>query len=561
MKKAQPFLLHRAGWLLGLLLALPCGARAQSDALDFSSVIRIFSGQQTVRRVEAAGGIRVMDPAVASVTMDGENRMIVEGLRPGQTLVTYETRAGAPYAEQIVVMPPLTGKALEVYGLVADIPGIHVYEVNERVVLDGRLAAATDVDRIQKISESFGDLVLDLTVLDTGASNDVIADFIRRNAGIDGLVVSIFGETAYLRGTVPNEAARSNVVALAGTQIAKVMDMLTVRSSMIETEVLFLRVEKSKGHDWGMNLLDGGSGVSLNAGLDGSKDYANHVWSPVQLGISWSAALTPTLNALVSGGKAEVVARPRIGTRIGEKGRFLSGGEMYYKTSGEVSGDLESVEYGIELTVEPQFLLDSTLCNNIMINLSFPVAQSSGADLSLDKYTIESTVVCELGQSIVISGLAERINNEQNNKTPLLGDIPGIRLFFSNRQMTLKESELVAIITPRLLDAQLNQKRDDGAAAGIQAQREALMEQDARAESLSARAHARAKALADAEKAKAEAEAARASRLAAEEKAKADRVAAKERAKAEKAAAQERARQQKLEEKNGKAAKPGKSAS
>jgi Flp pilus assembly secretin CpaC len=540
------------GWMAAaavLAFGLAAEVRGQSTEPAFQSVVRIFVGQQTARLVENAPSARVMDASLATVAPDGDTRLLLTGLRPGRTLLTHTRKDGTPVAEQVVVMPPLSAKALEVYGLVADIPGINVYEVQDRMVIDGRLASGSDVDRVKAISDAMGENILNLTVLDTGASNDVIMDFIKRNSGVEGLTVSIFGDTAYLRGTVPSEAVRSNVVALASTQIAKVMDMLTVQTGMIETEVLFLRVEKSKGYDWGMNLFGGSSDVlGLGGNVAGSQNYAENVWSAPQIALSWSASLAPTINALVSGGQAEVVARPRIGTRIGETGRFLSGGEMYYKTAGEVSGDLNSVEYGVELTVQPQYLLDRQLCNNIKINLSYPVTQSSGADLSLDKYTIESTVVCEVGQSIVISGLTEHINDMQNEKTPLLGDIPLVRLFFSHRQRTLKDSELVAIITPRVLGRELSDARADGASEAIQAEIAKLQAQDAQAAEQSLLAHLHAKQLAETAIAKAQAEAAREERIALEDGIKARREAEREREKADKIRQKELARAERLRE-------------
>lgn len=467
--------------LLSLAIGLTLRSHAQSLEVQPVSTIRTMAGQQTLRTLENAASARILDPSVARISVDESNQAVITAVAPGRTYLTYRKANDAPVSELIIVAPPLKNVALEIYNLVADIPGISVYEANKRVILDGRLSSASDIDRVKKISDSFGDQILNLTRLDTGASNDVIADFIRRNAGVEGLEITILGETAYLRGGVPNEAARSNVLALARTQVANVMDMLEVRETMIETEVLFVRAEKTEGHDWGKNLLDGGELVGLQAGLDGSQDYAQNAWSPVSVGVTWSASIAPVLNALVSKGKAEVVARPRVGTRLGQKGRFLSGGEMYYKVSGEVSGNLESVEYGIDLSVVPQFLADNTICNALTMTLSFPVTQGGTSDLSLDKYTIESTIVCKVGQSIVISGIAEQIENDQNSRTPILGSIPLVRLLFSESTRTFKNSEIIAIITPRVMNAELHDLRTRNAGPRLTELGETLSEADLQA--------------------------------------------------------------------------------
>ena len=482
MKTSLPA--RRLPLLFLVLLALSRSPHARSQSVEAQPIatIRAIAGQQTIRTLDNAASARILDPAVASLAKLDDRRVAITALAPGRTLLTYRTDSDAPLSELLVVSPPLKSVALETYNLVADVPGISVYEANKRIVLDGRLSTLSDVERVKKIADAFGDQILNLTRLDTGASNDLVADFIRRNAGVEGIDVTILGDTAYLRGAVPNEAARSNVLALASTQISKVMDMLEVRETMIETEVLFVRAEKTKGHNWGKNLLDGSDLVKLQAGLDGSQDYAQNAWSPAAIGITWSASIAPVLNALVQSGKAEVVARPRVGTRLGQKGRFLAGGEMFYKVSGEISGNLESVEYGIDLTVVPQFLADNTICLTLSMTLSFPVGQAGTSDLSLDKYTIESTIVCQVGQSVVISGIAEQIDNTQGSRTPLLGSIPLVRLLFSNSTRTFKNSEILAIITPRAMNAELHERRIQAEDPRIAILERQLTESDLKAE-------------------------------------------------------------------------------
>lgn len=480
-RHASPFRSLRLCLLL-ILIGLVPQAHTQSLELEPIATLRLPAGQQVLRTLENAASARTLDPAVARVSAEDANRIRLDALAPGQTYLTYRTADDAPISELLIVSPPPRGLAAEIHHLVAGIPGISVYEANKRVVLDGRIASLSDIERIKKITDAFGDQILDLTRLDTGASNDLIADFIRRNAGVDSLDITILGDTAYLRGAVPNEAARSNVLALAHTQIANVMDLLEVRETMIETEVLFIRAEKSKGRSWGKNLFDGSDVVQLQAGLDGSQDYAQNTWSPAAIGISWSASIAPVLNALVNAGKAEVVARPRIGTRLGQKGRFLSGGEMFYKVSGEVSGNLESVEYGIDLTVIPVYLANNTICNTLTMTLSFPVTQAGTSDLSLDKYTIESTIVCEVGQSVVISGIAEQIANEQTSRTPILGSIPVVRLLFSDSTRSFKNSEIIAIITPRIMNPELHGIRTGTEDPRITVLGESLVEADLQAE-------------------------------------------------------------------------------
>ncbi|MBQ7251908.1 MAG: hypothetical protein IJS32_04825, partial [Kiritimatiellae bacterium] len=551
-----------------LLLATAVAAASAPAAL----LVRIPSGTE---RTVGSGVVTEADsssPEVVTASPSPAGGITLHAGEPGRAEVTSRRADGSVRVTQVLVLPALSESALAVYSLVGDIPGVEVYDAAGKIVIDGKVASASEKSRVDALVAAFGNGVLNLSVLDTGKSNEAIADFILRSSGCDTLSVSILGDTAYLRGTVPSDAARSNVLALASTQIAKIVDMTEVREDMIETEVLFLRVQKTSGWNFGMNLLDGGDGLALQGSFNGSQAYADRHWGGLQMGVGWTATLAPRINAILSDGGGEVVARPRVGTRIGERGRFLSGGEMYYKTAGEVSGDLKSVEYGIELSVAPRYLSGDRLCNDISIELSFPNQQASSADLSLDKYTIESSVVCELGQSVILSGLTERIRNSATDKTPVLGDIPVVNLFFSARSKELTESELIAVITPRLLDGDLNERRQAEHGQDIQDQREWLARNDAEALRVSMRAHAAAasacakeraaydklKALLARqeaeERAQAEKERAKAEKIAAKERAKAEALAEKERRKAEKAAAEKAAAEAKAEAKVRKAA-------
>jgi Flp pilus assembly secretin CpaC len=533
-------------------LSLAFLASAALASAAAAQLLRIPAGTE---RTIGTGTVNEANASPSDVVLASPAPMgglTLRALAPGKAEVTWRRADGAVRSEQVLVLPELSGDALSVYSLVGQIPGIEVYDASGKIVIDGKVSSAAEKDRVAAVVAAYGNNVLNLSVLDTGKSNDAIADFIRRSSGVDSLSVTILGDTAYLRGTVPSELVRSNAVALASTQIAKVVDMTEVRQDMIETEVLFLRVQKNKGHNFGMNLLDGGDGLGLQGNFNGAQNYADHHWGSLQMGVGWTATLAPKIQAIVSDGDAEVVARPRVGTCIGEKGRFLSGGEMYYKTAGEVSGDLQSVEYGIELSVAPRYLSGDRLCNDIVIELSFPNQQSSSADLSLDKYTIESSVVCELGQSVVLSGLTERIKNAAADKTPILGDIPLVNLFFSSRTKDLKESELVAVITPRLLDGGLNERRRSETTEGIESQRKWLEEHDAETLRVSLRAHAAAREAAEADAAareKAAKEAAEKEKTRAKAVEEAERAAAKIAEKERQRAAKEAARKAEAEEK------------
>src|SRR4029077_3518304 len=75
-------------------------------------------------------------------------------------------------------------------------------------------------------------------------------------------------------------------------------------------------------------------------------------------------------------------------------------------------------------------------------------ASQAGGAFSLDKFQTKSTVLCKVGESVILSGLAQMISNHFKDKTPLLGDIPLLNLFFSEKTSSHDKKELVLLVTP-----------------------------------------------------------------------------------------------------------------
>ena len=86
--------------------------------------------------------------------------------------------------------------------------------------------------------------------------------------------------------------------------------------------------------------------------------------------------------------------------------------------------------------------------NEVSLQVSVPSAKSKGS-FSLDKYETTSTTMCKVGESILISGLSQSLETQFKEKTPLLGDIPILKIFFSEKGKTRTSRDLVVVITPR----------------------------------------------------------------------------------------------------------------
>ena len=75
-------------------------------------------------------------------------------------------------------------------------------------------------------------------------------------------------------------------------------------------------------------------------------------------------------------------------------------------------------------------------------------------DLCGDKLVTAAEALAEVksGQTVFIGGLMKRTSEQIRNGVPVLGDIPGLGMLFSNRTLSSVNTELVVLITPYIVD-------------------------------------------------------------------------------------------------------------
>ncbi|MFZ2388797.1 MAG: type IV pilus secretin PilQ, partial [Polaromonas sp.] len=70
---------------------------------------------------------------------------------------------------------------------------------------------------------------------------------------------------------------------------------------------------------------------------------------------------------------------------------------------------------------------------------------------AIDTKHIQTQVLVENGGTVVIGGIYEQNDREDETKVPLLGDLPGVGNLFKTKTRTASKSELLVFITPKVL--------------------------------------------------------------------------------------------------------------
>ena len=165
------------------------------------------------------------------------------------------------------------------------------------------------------------------------------------------------------------------------------------------------------------------------------------------------------LNAIASDTDSNILSTPSILAMDNESARLFIGQEIPI-TTGESLGTNNSnpfrttsrQEVGIELEITPQIDEGTSVILNIKQGVSgvAGVAQS-GTDLITNKREIETTVLVDNNQIIVLGGLIDEDTQEVISKVPVLGSIPVLGKLFQSSSSTSSKKNLMVFLKPTIL--------------------------------------------------------------------------------------------------------------
>ncbi|MSR52230.1 MAG: hypothetical protein EXS09_02945 [Gemmataceae bacterium] len=370
------------------------------------------------------------------------------------------------------------------------------FNENERVVRV--LADATDPATLILIGQAAGTSRLELTDIDGAKESylivvqrdvEMLRNLIRKTLPESKIEITPIGDSGtniILSGYVTKEDDRESARLLAealGLRVA--VNSVGVGGGgnvpHVQLDVTLAKVDRtrarSRGANWIINGVDASVG-SLLGGLTGLQPGAVAPAAIAGVGaIPTPATVSPggltnivagyapaqiqlLLAALKTEGLAKLVAAPTIVAQSGERATLKVGGSVpvigiqsgvggpgvEYK---EIGTDIvfTPIVYGngkIHLTVEPRV--------RAVNRAGAALVTTFGTSPAFDDISMKTQVIVEPGQTIAIGGLIQTIQSASVAKIPHLGDIPFIGALFSYATQEEQETELVILLTPRLVD-------------------------------------------------------------------------------------------------------------
>lgn len=245
--------------------------------------------------------------------------------------------------------------------------------------------------------------------------------------------------------------------------VLKVVEELDSAPPQVMIEVLLAEVTLDDSDEWGMDISVGPFGgdnyqVSTSAATTGV--LATGLGVP-NLSVS-SADFGLLVRALQAQGKLEVLSNPQVMVNNNEPAKIQVGDNIAVVEGverlpqGNIRSDVQRRDVGIILNVTPSISNDGFVRMDINPEISALTARTTqiSEDFQapvINQRTVETTVTIRDGQSVVIGGLIQSIEEERNTKVPILGDIPILGLPFQTVQREARKTELLVILTPRVI--------------------------------------------------------------------------------------------------------------
>ena len=203
----------------------------------------------------------------------------------------------------------------------------------------------------------------------------------------------------------------------------------------------------------------GGINVNLPSSTNGGSFALGILGANYALDLELSAAQTE--------GRGEVISSPRVITANQQEAVIRQGQEIGYVTyqnssTGAAGSGTATVQFKdavLELKVTPTITADSRVY--LMINVKkdalaqFITVPGSGQVPQIDTREINTSVLVDNGQTVVLGGIYEITKQNTATKVPGLGDIPGIGVLFRNTTRESDKAELLIFVTPRILSESL----------------------------------------------------------------------------------------------------------
>jgi general secretion pathway protein D len=249
-----------------------------------------------------------------------------------------------------------------------------------------------------------------------------------------------------------------------------VIDQLDIRRAQVLVEAIIAEVRSDNAAELGIQWRD------LVGGDDGSFVISNPLGGPdgpnfpdaeaasgltgLSVGLVRNGDIRALLRALATSSTTNLIATPTLVTLDNEEADIVVGQNVPFVT-GSFTSDattpdnpfqtIERQDVGLELTVTPQINEGNALSLVISQEVSSIDEDAQAVDIVTTTRSINTTVLVEDGEIVVLGGLIRDDSQTTEQKVPLLGDLPLVGTLFRNTRTTNTKNNLMVFLKPSII--------------------------------------------------------------------------------------------------------------
>jgi general secretion pathway protein D len=280
-------------------------------------------------------------------------------------------------------------------------------------------------------------------------------------------------------GIIQADAATNALIITAPSNVynnlRSVIDMLDVRRAQVFVEALIAEVTADKSAEFGVQwqgLSDNGAGLQAGGGTNFGGSGTNIIGIGTSIAAG-AGVIGPGLNvgvlrnnnlgvlarAMQNDANANVLSTPNLMMLDNEEAKIIIGQNVPFIT-GSQNGTaanpnpfqtIERKDVGLTLRIKPQISEGGTVKMLIYQEVSSVRDLSNPAGVITDKRSLDTTVLVDNGQILVLGGLIQDRVDAGEFKVPLLGDIPWLGWLFRYETRKNSKVNLMIFIRPSIL--------------------------------------------------------------------------------------------------------------
>ena len=270
--------------------------------------------------------------------------------------------------------------------------------------------------------------------------------------------------------------------------LMQIVDKLDIRRAQVLVEAIIVEVIADKtaelGITWAVegsasttpisatNFPSLGPGVvqlagAASGGGESPVDPSSLIGEGITFGVGrlsdTGVSFAAILRALEGDADTNIISTPSLVTTDNEEASLNVGQEVPFVTGSftNTGGNIGSVnpfqtiqreQVGVKLTITPQINEGNSLLLDISQEISNIAQSVEGAtDLITNQRIVETTVIVDDGQILVLGGLLEDVLRESEQRVPILGSIPFLGALFRAQKTDKVKTNLLVFIRPKIL--------------------------------------------------------------------------------------------------------------